>query len=105
MNRRINILAAAVVLAGGIAATSTASANSNFAVSIGLPGVGVGYSSNGFGFVAATPRVYAPYYVPPVAVLSPSVAYAPWYGPVPARFYAPRYYRPAVRVGYYHNHY
>ena len=105
MNRRISTLAAAVVLAGGIAATSTASANSNFAVSIGLPGVGVRYSSNGFGFVAAAPNVYAPYYVPPVAVLPPPVMYAPWYRPVPARFYAPRYYRPPVRAGYYHNHY
>jgi hypothetical protein len=105
MNRRISTLAAAVLFAGGIAATSTASANSNFAVSIGLPGFGVGYASNGFGFVAAAPRAYAPYYVPPVAVLPPPFAYAPWYRPVPARLYAPYYYRAPVRVGYYHNHY
>ncbi len=107
MHRRISTLAAAVLFAGGIAATTTASANSNFAVSIGVPGFGVGYASNGFGFVAAAPRVYgSPYYAaPPVVAYSPPVAYAPWYRPRVVRVYAPYYYRAPVRVGYYHRHY
>jgi hypothetical protein len=101
MNRRMIILATAALLVGGVAATSTASASSNFAVSIGLPGFGVGYSSNGVGFVAAAPGPFAaPYYAPPVVTYVRPVAVlpAPWYRP-----YA-RYYRAPVRIGYYHNH-
>ena len=104
MKRRMITLAAAALLVGGVAATSTASANGNFAVSIGLPGFGVGYSSNSFGFVAAAPRpLVAPFYAPPVVTYVPPVAVwsapAPWYRP-----YAHAYYRAPVRVGYYHNH-
>ena len=107
MKLRITTLAVAALLAGGIAATSTASANSTFAVSIGLPGFGVGYASNGFGVVAAAPRFYgAPYFAPPpVVTYAPPVVYAPWYRPHATRVYAPYYYRPPVRVGYSHNHY
>ena len=103
MNRRMITLAAAALLVGGVAASSTASANGNFAVSIGLPGFGVGYSSNGFGFVAAAPRPFvAPYYAPPVVTYVAPVAVLP----APAPWYRPygRYYRAPVRVGYYHNH-
>ena len=103
MNRRMITLAAATLLVGGVAATSTVSASSNFAVSIGLPGFGVGYSSNGFGFVAAAPRPFAaPFYAPRVVTFVPPVAVlpapTPWYRP-----YA-RYYRAPVRIGYYRNH-
>ena len=104
MDRRMIALSAAALLVGGVAATSTASANSNFAVSIGLPGFGVGYSNSGFGFVAAAPRPFAaPFFAPPFVTYVPPVAVlpapAPWYRP-----YARSYYRAPVRIGYYHNH-
>ncbi len=95
MDRRIATLAAAAVLAAGIAIAPSASAGGNVAVSIGVPGFSVGYSNNGFGFVAAAPAPYyaTPYFAPPAAVV-----YAPYYRPYVAR---PYYHRPPVRVGYY----
>ena len=103
MNRRIATLAAAVVLAAGVAIAPSASAGGNVAVSIGLPGFSVGYSNHGYGYIAATPAPYyaAPYYAPaPVVTYAPyaPVVYAPYYRPYVAR---PHYYRPPVRVGYY----
>ena len=110
MNRRIATLAAAAVLATGVAFVPTASAGSNVAVSIGVPGFAVGYSNHGYGYFAATPAPYyaapyyaAPYYAPaPVVTYAPyvpaPVVYAPYYRPYAAR---PYYYHPPVRVGYY----
>ena len=98
MNRRIATLAAAATLAAGIAIAPSASAGGNVAVSVGLPGLSVGYSSNGYGFVAAAPAPYypAPYFAPPV------VTYAPVPVSAPFRPYAYRpWYRAPVRVGYY----
>jgi hypothetical protein len=95
MDRRIVSLAAAAALAAGMAIAPSASAGGNVAVSIGLPGLAVGYSNNGFGFVAAAPAPYlapAPYFPPAPVVV------APYYRPWAAR---PYFYRPPVRAGYY----
>ena len=95
MDRRIATLAAAAVLAAGIAIAPGASAGGNVADSIGLPWLSVGYSNNGYGFVAAAPT---PYYATPYFVPRAPVVYAPYYRPYVAR---PYYHRPPVRVGYY----
>jgi hypothetical protein len=102
MNRRIATLAAAAVLAAGVAIAPAASAGSNVAVSIGVPGFAVGYSNHGYGYFAAAPTPYyaAPYYAPaPVVTYAPyaPVVYAPYYRP----YARPYYYRAPVRVGYY----
>jgi hypothetical protein len=97
MNRRIAGFAGAAALAAGIVAAPNASAGSNVAVSVGLPGVAVGYSNSGVGFVAAAPAPLiapAPYFAPAPVVVAPY----PFYGPIVAR---PYFYRPPVRVAYY----
>jgi hypothetical protein len=96
MNRRVAGLAAAAALAAGILVAPTASAGGNVAVSIGLPGLAVGYSNNGFGVVAAAPVPFiapAPYFAPAPVVV------APYYRPWVAR---PYFHRPFVRAGYYY---
>jgi hypothetical protein len=97
MNRRIAGFAAAVAFAAGIVIAPNASAGSNVAVSIGLPGLAVGYSNRGVEFVAAAPAPFiapAPYFAPAPVV----VAAYPLYGPIVAR---PYFYRPPLRVAYY----
>jgi hypothetical protein len=86
MKRRIAALAAATALAvGGAAFATSASARDSFAVSIGVPGVALGYSNYGY---APAP---APYY------------YSYSYAPAPY----PYYYGPTVvyRSYPYHRHY
>jgi hypothetical protein len=111
MKRIATGLAAAAVLAAGVAVAPSAMAGGSVAVSIGLPGLAVGYSNNGYGYVAAAPVPYAapyvapaPYYAAPYAapvVTYPApVVYAPYYRPY-YRAYSPYYYRGPVRVGYY----
>jgi len=101
--RLATALSAAALLAAGVAFAPSASAGGNVAVSIGVPGLSVGYSNRGFGYVAAAPVPYygAPYYsapyVAPVVTYSAPVVYAPYYRPH-VRPYAP-YYR--GRVAYY----
>ena len=92
MDRRIATLAAAAVFAAGIAIAPSASAGGNVAVSIGLPGFSVGYSNNGYGFVAAAPTPYyaAPYYAAPYYA-------APYYS---APYYAAPYYNYAPGYSY-----
>jgi hypothetical protein len=103
MDRRITSLAAAALLVTGATVAPTASANGTFAVSIGLPGLAVGFNNHGGGFVAAAPFASpAPYYAAPPVVAYPvaPVVYAPYYRP----FYARPYYHQPWRVGYYGYH-
>lgn len=97
MNRRIAVLAAATAFAAGIVFTPSAMAGNNVAVSIGLPGLSVGYSNRGFGFAALSPYFApAPFvtYAAPVTPFVPApIVYAP--------YYRPHFVRPPVRVGYY----
>jgi hypothetical protein len=103
MNHRIAKLAAATVLAAGMAAAPSAFAGSNFAVAIGLPGLSVGYSNHGLGYIAAVPPPYfAPTYygpvVAPVVAIAPApFVYAPYARPIVAR---PYFYRAPLRVGF-----
>jgi hypothetical protein len=104
MKRRpATVLAAAVVIAAAAAIAPSAFANSNFAVSVSVPGFAAGYSNSGAGFVAAAP---APFYGPVVTYPAP-VVYAPYYRPYVRPYVAaPYFYRAPVRVGYYgHYHY
>ena len=97
MNRSIAGFAAAAALAAGVVIAPSASAGSNVAVSVGLPGLAVGYSSNGVGFAAAAPAPFiapAPYFAPAPVVVAPY----PFYPAIVAR---PYFYRPPVRVAYY----
>src|ERR1700746_306237 len=100
MKLRLSTIAVAAALAVGSAAVATtASARDNFAVSIGVPGLAVGYSNYGYG------RSYV-YAAPPV-VYAPPVAYsAPYYAGYPV-VYGPRvvYTRPYVYRPYWHAHY
>ncbi len=97
MNRRIAGLAAATALAAGVVLAPNAMANGNVAVSIGLPGLSVGYSNRGFGFATLSPFFApAPFvtYAAPVAPFVPApIVYAP--------YYRPHFVRPPVRVGFY----
>jgi len=86
MKRHLALLAAVVVV--GVTAATTAAARDSFAISIGAPGVGVGYASGGYGFAVAAPPVVAP---------PPAVYYGPAY---PDVYPAPIVYGPRV-VGYY----
>jgi len=88
MTRRIaTFVTAALLLFGGATLATTASARDSFAVSIGVPGVGFGYSNygyggyGGYGYVAPAPAYY---YAPP--------AYSYYYAPPPV--YRPYYYTP-----------
>lgn len=85
MRRTLTSLAAVAAVAGAAVFASGAMANS-FAVSIGVPGLAVGYANHG-GYVAA--------YAPPPAYYGPAY-YAPY---APAPVYGP----PVVygRVAYY----
>jgi len=89
MKRHLGIVAAVLVI--GAVASSAALANS-FAVSIGGPGFGVGYSTGGYGFAYAPPPVAvapAPYYAPPYPYyVAPRVVYAPY-----GRYYHGPYWR------------
>jgi hypothetical protein len=102
MRRHVAVLAALFVVGATVA--TAASARDSFAVSIGVPGFGVGYSTRGYGYAYAAPPVAYP---PPVAY-SPPVAYAapyPYYGPAPVVVYAGpygRYYHPYWRARYWH---
>jgi hypothetical protein len=91
MKHRIALFSAALLL-GAAAFAPTAFARDSFAVSIGVPGFGIGYSNHGYGYAYVAPPVapapyYGPtyypapaYYAPPV-VYGPTVAYyRPWYG-------------------------
>jgi hypothetical protein len=110
MNRRIATLTFAAVFAAGIAVAPSAFAGSSFGVAIGVPGLSVGYSNHGFGYVAAVPppyfapTYYAPVVAPVVAFAPPPIVYAPYYRPFVAR---PYYFRGPVRVGFngYARHY
>jgi hypothetical protein len=97
MKRRIAMLAAVFVV--GVGAATAASARDSFAISIGAPGFGIGYSSRGYGFAYAAPPV----------VYSPPAVYAPY----PYSYYAPAavyggpyvsYYRPYARYRYWHRY-
>ena len=100
MKRYLTGLATAgVVVAAGVVFASSAAANS-FALSIGVPGVAVGYSNYG-DYVATypapsyyyppAPAYYGPtYYYPPVGVVTYSTG--PWY------------YRHHGYYGHYHHH-
>jgi len=48
MKRHLGMLAAVLVI--GAAASTTAGARDSFAISIGVPGLGVGYSTAGYGY-------------------------------------------------------
>jgi hypothetical protein len=109
MKRRLaTVLAAAAVFAAGAAIAPSAFAGGNFALSVTVPGFSAGYSSGGYGYVAAAPVPYyaAPYYAAaPVVTYSAPVVYAPYapyYRPY-ARTHvgAPYVYRAPVRVAYY----
>jgi len=98
MKRYLTSLATAGVVAASVVFASSAAANS-FALSIGVPGVAVGYSNYG-GYVATypapnyyppAPAYYGPtYYYPPVGVVTYSTG--PWY------------YRHHGYYGHYHHH-
>jgi hypothetical protein len=83
MKRHLALLAAVSVV--GIAAATTASARDSFAVSIGVPGFGVGYAPGGYGYAVAAPPVAVPapaYYGAPYAYAYPGpVVYGGYYGP------------------------
>lgn len=88
----IKKIAVAMVAAGGLlVAAAPAHAGGHVSLSIGLPGIGIGY---------AAPA----YYGPPPVVYAPAPVYAPAYVPAyaPAPYYAgpgyygPRYYGPRV---------
>jgi hypothetical protein len=93
MKLRLATIAATAALAiGSATVATTALARDNFAVSIGVPGFGVGYSNYGHygrSFVYAAPPVV---YAPPVAYYG-----APYYSGYPV-VYCPRvvYGRPYV---------
>jgi hypothetical protein len=90
MRRHLASLAAVAVVAGAAVFAPAALANS-FAVSIGVPGLAVGYANHG-GYIAA----YAPapvYYAPP--------AYYPYYAPAPVYYGAPVVYGGAAYYGGY----
>ena len=105
MKRYLTGLAAAGVLAASAVFASSAAANS-FALSIGVPGVAMGYSNYG-GYVATypapsyyyppAPTYYGPtyYYAPPVGVVTYSTG--PWYYHNHG-YYGHGYY------GHYHHH-
>jgi len=97
--RLVTIAAAAALAIGSATVATTASARDNFAVSIGVPGFGVGYSNYGpYGrsYVYAAPPVV---YAPPVAYYG-APYYSGYYGPrvVYARPYV--YHRPYWRAHY-----
>ena len=98
MKHYLTGLAAAGVVAASAVFASSAAANS-FALSIGVPGVAVGYSNYG-GYVAPYP---APsYYYPPApAYFGPTY----YYPPVGVVTYStgPYYYRHGY-YGHYHHH-
>jgi hypothetical protein len=76
MKRHIAVLGAVFVV--GVAAATTASARDSFAISIGGPGFGVGYSAGGYRFAyAAPPLVYSP------AVVYSGLPYGYAYAPAP----------------------
>ncbi len=94
----------------------SASAGGNVAVSIGVPGLSVGYSNRGYGYVAAAPLPYAagyygapyysapyvaPYVAAPVVTYSAPVVYPPYYRPY-VRPYAPYYRGRVAYYGHYH---
>ncbi len=93
MKHRIALLAALFVV--GVAAAGAASAHDSFAISIGAPGFGVGYSTRGYGFAYAAPPV----------VYSPPAVYAPYPYYAPAVVYGGpyvSYYHPYWRHRYWH---
>lgn len=83
MKRHLAMLAAVFVV--GATAATVASARDSFAVSIGIPGFGFGYSAPGYGYG----------YVAPPVVAAPPVAYygAPYYYPGPVVAYRGPYVR------------
>ncbi len=85
MTRRIAALAAAALVAvGGATLATSASARDSWSVSIGAPGVALGYNTYG----------YAPYYAPAPVYYGPPVVYRPYYRPYYYGYYGPRvYYR------------
>ena len=128
MKYRIATIAAAGLLwAGGAAIATTASARDFFSVSIGLPGLAVGYANRGYYAPApvyyAPPVAYAPepyYYSAPAAVYAPEPYYysaaavyapEPYYYGAPVAYAAPAYYGPRIVYGrphyrpYYHARY
>jgi len=84
MTRRIAAFAAAALVAvGGATLATSASARDSWSVSIGAPGVALGYNTYG----------YAPYYYAPAPVYyGPPVVYRPYYRP----YYHHYYYGPNV---------
>ena len=101
MKRRLaTVIAAAAVFAAGAAIAPSAFAGGNFAVSVAVPGLSVGYSNHGFGYVAAAPVPYygAPYYAPGPVVAYPAPVVAPV---VYAPYYRQYYYRAPARIAYY----
>jgi hypothetical protein len=94
MKRNLAVLAA--VLFAAAAASGSVAARDAFAVSIGVPGVAVGYSTPGYGYGVA---------VPPVVTAPPAVYYGayPSYYPGPVvygRYWG--YYGPHGRYHYWH---
>jgi hypothetical protein len=106
--RLATIAAAGLILAGGVTLAGTASARDNFSVSIGVPGLAVGYGTRGYygGY-------YGGYYAPAPVVYAPPVSYAPapYYYDAPAYVAAPVVYGTRIAYGrpfyrpYYHARY
>lgn len=84
MKRCLTAVAAAGLGAGAMFASSAYAGNS-FAISVGVPGLAVGYSNYG-GYVAAAPAYYAP-----SVVYGPVVTYAPYRPWHPHPYYRPYY--------------
>ena len=92
MKRNLALLAAVLIV--GVAASGSAAARDTFAVSIGVPGVAVGYSTPGYGYAVA---------VPPVVAAPPAVYYgAPYPSYYPGRvvYAGYGYYGPYGRYRY-----
>jgi hypothetical protein len=90
MKRHLAMLAAVLVI--GVATSGTAAAHNAFAISIGVPGFGVGYSSAGLGYAYAAPAVVA---APPAVYYPAPYAYSYYYP-------RPVVYRPYGRYRYWH---
>ncbi len=95
MTRRIaTFVTAALLFFGGVTLAPTASARDSFAVSIGVPGVALGYSNYGYGYGYG-------YVAPPAySYYAPAPAYS-YYGPPAVAYYQPYGYYSYRPYGYY----